>query len=45
MKEESKSLEEITTFSIKNYKNDREILNILPKSIEQIATENYDVMK
>ena len=45
MKEEGKSLEEITTFYIKNYKNDMEILNILPNSFEPKATENLDAMK
>ena len=45
MKEENKSLEEITTFYIKNYKNDMEILNILPNSFEPKATENLDAMK
>lgn len=45
MKEEDKSLEEITTFYIKNYKNDMEILNILPNSFEPKATENLDAMK
>ena len=45
MKEENKSLEEITTFYIKTYKNDMEILNILPNSFEPKATENLDAMK
>ena len=45
MKEEGKSLEEITTFYIKNYKNDMEILNILPNSFEPKATENLESMK
>jgi cysteinyl-tRNA synthetase len=45
MKEEGKSLEEITTFYIKNYKNDMEILNILPNIFEPKATENLDAMK
>ena len=45
MKEEGKTLEEITTFYIKNYKNDMEILNILPNSFEPKATENLDAMK
>src|SRR5574344_849769 len=45
MKEEGKSLEEITTFYIKNYKNDMEILNILPNSFEPKASENFDVSK
>lgn len=45
MKEESKSLEEITNFYINTYKNDMEILNILPNSFEPKATENLDAMK
>lgn len=45
MKEEDKSLDEITNFYIKTYKNDMEILNILPNSFEPKATENLDAMK
>lgn len=45
MKEEDKSLDEITSFYIKDYKNDMEILNILPNSFEPKATENLDAMK
>jgi cysteinyl-tRNA synthetase len=45
MKEECKTLEEITNFYIKNYKNDMEILNILPNSFEPKATENLEAMK
>ena len=45
MKEEGKSLDEITNFYIKTYKNDMEILNILPNSFEPKATENLDAMK
>src|SRR5574344_2165396 len=44
-REEGKSLEEITTFYINTYKNDMEILNILPNSFEPKATENLDAMK
>ncbi|AYJ79344.1 cysteine--tRNA ligase [Aliarcobacter cryaerophilus ATCC 43158] len=45
MKEEGKSLDEITSFYIKTYKNDMETLNILPNSFEPKATENLDAMK
>lgn len=45
MKEEDKSLDEITNFYIKTYKNDMEILNILANSFEPKATENLDAMK
>ncbi|PRM90090.1 cysteine--tRNA ligase [Aliarcobacter cryaerophilus] len=45
MKEEDKSLDDITNLYIKNYKNDMEILNILPNSFEPKATENLDAMK
>ena len=45
MKEEGKSLDEITNFYIKTYKNDMEILNILTNSFEPKATENLDAMK
>ncbi|AXK49609.1 cysteine--tRNA ligase [Aliarcobacter trophiarum LMG 25534] len=45
MKEEGKTLEEITNFYIKRYKNDMEILNILPNSFEPKATENLESMK
>ena len=40
MNEENKSLEEITSFYISNYKNDMETLNILPNTFEPKATEN-----
>ncbi len=45
MSETGKSLEEITTFYIKNYSDDMNTLNILPNTIEPKATENLDVMK
>lgn len=45
MKEENKSLEEITNFYIKTYKNDMETLNILPNSIEPKATANLEAMQ
>lgn len=45
MKEESKSLEEITNFYIETYKNDMEVLNILPNTFEPKATQNLEAMK
>ncbi|OUR72596.1 cysteine--tRNA ligase [Arcobacter sp. 31_11_sub10_T18] len=44
MKESGQSLEEITTFYIKRYKNDMEVLNVLPNTLEPKATENLDIM-
>ena len=45
MNEENKSLEEITSFYISNYKNDMETLNILPNTFEPKATENLEAMQ
>lgn len=45
MNEENKSLEEITSFYINNYKNDMETLNILPNTFEPKATENLEAMQ
>lgn len=44
MNQTGKSLEEITTTYINAYKNDMEILNILPNSFEPKATENLSIM-
>ncbi len=44
MNETSKSLEEITSHYINEYKKDMESLNILPNSFEPKATENIEVM-
>jgi cysteinyl-tRNA synthetase len=40
-----KTLEEITSFYINEYKNDMHQLNVLPNSFEPKATENLDAMK
>ncbi|WP_418184933.1 cysteine--tRNA ligase [Aliarcobacter vitoriensis] len=45
MNESGKTLEEITNFYIKAYKNDMKSLNILANSIEPKATENLEAMK
>jgi len=45
MQESGKSLEEITNFYIKAYKDDMNLLNILPNSLEPKATENLEAMK
>ena len=45
MNEENKSLEEITSFYINNYKSDMEALNILPNTFEPKATENLEAMQ
>jgi len=45
MQESGKSLEEVTNFYIKAYKDDMNILNILPNSLEPKATENLEAMK
>ena len=44
MKETEQSLEEVTTFYIKRYKNDMATLNVLDNTIEPKATQNLDVM-
>lgn len=45
MKEEGKTLEEITSFYINTYKKDMLALNILDNSIEPKATQNIEAMK
>lgn len=44
MHETNKSLEDVTTTYINAYKNDMDILNILPNTIEPKATENLQNM-
>ena len=44
MQSENKSLEEITTYYIKRYKEDMDALNILENTIEPKATTNLDAM-
>lgn len=41
----NRSLEDITTEYITAYKNDMDLLNILPNSLEPKATENLEAMK
>ncbi len=45
MKATNQTLEEITTTYINRYKNDMEVLNVLPNTIEPKATDNLDVMQ
>jgi len=45
MKSTGQTLEEITTLYINRYKNDMDILNVLPNTLEPKATDNLDVMK
>jgi len=45
MSQTNQTLEELTLKYIKAYKNDMDILNILPNSIEPKATQNLDSMK
>ena len=45
MKDSGKTLEEITEFYIKSYKNDMNSLNILQNTIEPKATDNIRAMK
>ena len=45
MKETNQTLEEITTLYINRYKNDMEVLNVLPNTLEPKATQNLDVMQ
>ena len=44
MHETKRSLEDITTQYINEYKNDMEILNILPNTFEPKATQNVQIM-
>ncbi len=44
IKATGKTLEEITSLYIKNYKNDMDRLNILPNHLEPYATQNIDAM-
>lgn len=44
MHETNRSLEDITSEYINAYKNDMNILNILPNTIEPKATQNIDIM-
>ena len=43
--ESGKTLEDLTSFYIDQYKKDMDILNILPNTIEPKATQNIDAMK
>jgi cysteinyl-tRNA synthetase len=45
MAQTGKSLEEITSFYISEYKNDMQQLNVLPNTYEPKATENLEAMK
>jgi cysteinyl-tRNA synthetase len=45
MAQTGKTLEEITSFYINEYKNDMQHLNVLPNTYEPKATENLDAMK
>lgn len=45
MAQTGKTLEEITSFYINEYKNDMQSLNVLPNTYEPKATENLDAMK
>lgn len=45
MAQSGQSLEEITTHYINAYKQDMEILNVLPNTLEPKATENLEAMK
>ncbi len=45
MEQTGSSLEEITSFYIKSYKDEMDKLNILPSTIEPKATENLDSMR
>ena len=45
IEDENKTLEELTSFYIKNYLSDMDSLNILPNSIEPKATDNLEAMK
>ena len=45
MKDTNKTLEEITQFYIKSYKNDMQELNVLSNTIEPKATNNIESMK
>ena len=44
MNETGRTLEDVTTEYINAYKNDMEILNILPNTFEPKATQNVDIM-
>jgi len=44
MEQTTQSLEEITTYYIKRYKQDMEKLHILPNTLEPYATKNIDTM-
>ncbi len=45
MNDSGKTLEEVTNFYIDAYKNDMNILNILPNTLEPKATQNLEAMK